>query len=486
MKLHSNFRTRGTAIDGRLCLRPLAACLAATLCSGASATDNHAHGQALVAAIRGNRVAHFAHSSAATSSVTHVVSTCDDPQPLPPNCEESIDNGVHTVQTVRLGFLCAQNGDTIDLSKLQCSKITLSETLVAREVNLALVGPGQEKLTIDAGGMFRAIAHYTLAGHGLYINYLTIANGRYAISPNVLSDGLAYGGCIFSTGYVNVNFSTVSSCSTSSAVRTAGGAIFSPNRVSLYHSTVTGSTAQNSSNGSAKGGGIRAYLVELAQSTVSGNTASAVGAAEGGGINANVFYANRSTISGNAAKRAAGIWAGSVHLSSSTVSGNQTPSTGVIGGIYATQLAQVFSSTIAGNTSGGTIAAGLYVAFPRASDTLVDNTIIADNKASGVELDIGTTDGKAIPGSSNLINAHQAQTFLPADTLVGDPRLGPLRDNGGPTQTRDLLPGSSAIDKGSNGFGIHFDQRGVPRVEGSEADIGAFESDRIFSDAFNP
>jgi len=54
------------------------------------------------------------------------------------------------------------------------------------------------------------------------------------------------------------------------------------------------------------------------------------------------------------------------------------------------------------------------------------------------------------------------------------------------TQTLALLPGSSAIDKGSNGFRIQFNQCGVPRVEGSEADIGAFESDLIFGNGFDP
>jgi len=90
------------------------------------------------------------------------------------------------------------------------------------------------------------------------------------------------------------------------------------------------------------------------------------------------------------------------------------------------------------------------------------------------------------PGSSNLIIAHQAQTLPPADTISADPRFGPLRDNGGPTQTLDLLPGSAALDKGSNAFGVQTDQRGIPRVEGSAADTGAFESDRLFGNAFDP
>ena len=46
--------------------------------------------------------------------------------------------------------------------------------------------------------------------------------------------------------------------------------------------------------------------------------------------------------------------------------------------------------------------------------------------------------------------------------------------------------GSPAIDHGANFTQQPFDQRGVPRVIGSSADIGAFESDCLFTDGFNP
>jgi hypothetical protein len=65
-----------------------------------------------------------------------------------------------------------------------------------------------------------------------------------------------------------------------------------------------------------------------------------------------------------------------------------------------------------------------------------------------------------------------------------DPLLGPLADNGGPTKTHALLPGSPAIDAGdptsvggANGVPL-FDQRGAPfaRIAGGRIDIGAYES----------
>ena len=69
--------------------------------------------------------------------------------------------------------------------------------------------------------------------------------------------------------------------------------------------------------------------------------------------------------------------------------------------------------------------------------------------------------------------------------IVGvDPLLGPLADNGGPTQTMALLAGSPAIDKGDNtlvpidpstGLPFTTDQRGFTRVVNGTVDIGAFE-----------
>jgi hypothetical protein len=53
--------------------------------------------------------------------------------------------------------------------------------------------------------------------------------------------------------------------------------------------------------------------------------------------------------------------------------------------------------------------------------------------------------------------------------------LGPLQDNGGPTQTMALLSGSPAIDAGDNTGAPDTDQRGFARIVGGTIDIGAFE-----------
>ena len=66
----------------------------------------------------------------------------------------------------------------------------------------------------------------------------------------------------------------------------------------------------------------------------------------------------------------------------------------------------------------------------------------------------------------------------PGNFIGADPVLGPLGFNGGLTRTHALLPGSPAINTGSNPLGIVNDQRGTgfPRVSGGAADMGAYES----------
>ena len=74
---------------------------------------------------------------------------------------------------------------------------------------------------------------------------------------------------------------------------------------------------------------------------------------------------------------------------------------------------------------------------------------------------------------ANNIFGDSNSTGLLTNTIIGDPRLGPLADNGGPTQTMALLPSSPAINAGNSAIAPATDQRGQTRF--ANTDIGAYE-----------
>ncbi len=127
----------------------------------------------------------------------------------------------------------------------------------------------------------------------------------------------------------------------------------------------------------------------------------------------------------------------------------------------------VTNGTLVGNTFGIYNQGG--------SDTVtVRNTIIAANDIANQGLN--NCVGAISDGSHNLAyGASGPDTSCPATfTRNEDPKLGPLANNGGPTQTVALLAGSPAIDA-AGGSCPATDQRGIPRPLGTACDIGAYE-----------
>jgi len=409
---------------------------------------------------------------AQADEITHIVTTCDD-VPVVPVC-----NGVED-GTLRKAFACAQDGDTIDLSNLQCSTITLGAPLTSGPVGFKVRGPGADNLTITAGNQFRALVHNGRAGDTMFVDGLTIQNGNYVNTYTYLGGG----GCIFSSGNVYLTSSNVSYCYTSSATTVAtGGAIFAKGAVSLLITTVSGSSASGFADtkyASARGGGIYADTVNLNLSVVSGNTAtSPTKKTYGGGVHAKHFNAKYSTVAGNIATSRAGVAAKqSFTMTTSTISGNAARD--FDGGAHLEAgTAYLSNSTVAFNSAGvagsiGGISAGALH---------LDSSIVARNTSAGVGSDIGTVAG-GISGAHNLIMFGNVP--LPADTIVDDPRLGPLQLNGGLTPTHALLAGSPAIDSGSNPLELEFDQRLERRLSSDAPDVGAFEFDRIFGSGFD-
>ena len=215
----------------------------------------------------------------------------------------------------------------------------------------------------------------------------------------------------------------------------------------------------------------------------------------GGGIdNIGSLTVTNSTISGNSAVGGGGIANdeyGTLTLTNCTISGNSaTADQG--GGLSNDGMLTVTNSTISGNAAPGQYygdGGGIYNNATLDATLTVNNSIIAGNTAESSP-DIygavasGSTynligDGTGMTGISNAASGNQ----VGSSSNPINPLLAPLGSYGGPTQTMALLPGSPAIDAGSNslavdanGNSLTTDQRGESRIFNGTVDIGAFES----------
>jgi hypothetical protein len=209
----------------------------------------------------------------------------------------------------------------------------------------------------------------------------------------------------------------------------------------------------------------------------------------GGGIaNAGTLTVTNSTISGNSAANFGGGInnLGTLNVIGSTISGNSSNSGG---GIENGGELTLTNSTISGNSAsfGGGIDNGIITSFTLPTTVFrlfVTNCTISNNLASSgggissLSNALGTVTNTLISGNSNGSLKGSPSFSLSHNLIIDAPDrfLGPLADNGGPTLTMALLPGSPAIDAGIVVAGITTDQRGVARPQGAAPDIGAFES----------
>ena len=139
---------------------------------------------------------------------------------------------------------------------------------------------------------------------------------------------------------------------------------------------------------------------------------------------------------------------------------------------YSDGVLTLTNSTVSGNEANQS-GAGIYIyRGDRGGYTTVIDTIVADNGTT-------TPNCNSALGSLgyNLTDDDSCGFTAPGDLVVADAMLGPLADNGGPTETHALLPGSPAIDAGSPDCPPpDTDQRGVLRPQGEACDIGSVES----------
>ncbi len=84
---------------------------------------------------------------------------------------------------------------------------------------------------------------------------------------------------------------------------------------------------------------------------------------------------------------------------------------------------------------------------------------------------MGVCEGTLADGGGNVA----VPSATPCPGLAASPGLGALADNGGPTQTMALTPGSPAVDRVPAPCGTAPDQRGVARPPGAGCDAGSYE-----------
>jgi CSLREA domain-containing protein len=352
------------------------------------------------------------------------------------------------------------DSDTISLTGVT-GIISLGSALPNIASDLTISGPGSSQLTISGNNSFR-VFNLTLSSPGtVSFSGLTISNGRA---------NMDVGGGIYNQNSANVNV-TDSTVSNNSAV--LGGGIANSSTGTF---NITNSTLSNNSAGTAAGCYNGSGILNIIGSTLNNNVAGSGGAGSGNGgaINtgSNTLNVVNSTLHNNTAfGGGGGIYNNSpnatINISNSTLTQNFAVANGG-GGVNNNNggMVRFLNSIIADNGS------------QNGSDLLGSFVSLGHNLLTNIVGSSGFTLGTNNP-NGDLVGASFAPVFA---------ILGPLQNNGGPTHTRALLPGSPAIDAGDNcvvlasGSGgclttpLTIDQRGVSRQVNLTVDMGAFES----------
>jgi parallel beta-helix repeat protein/predicted outer membrane repeat protein len=372
------------------------------------------------------------------------------------------------------------------------------------ERSVAVEGPSAAELTVDAGGTDRVFEITCDAPLAVVIEGLTITGGDSVEGAGVRASCADYdaslrledvvitendaiakiksgqGGGVFSR---NVDLEIFGSeISQNDAGASGGGIAAYYAEVTIRDSVVSGNSANY-----LDGGGMYVYDsgVEIIRSTFSGNDAKD----DGGGISAegdSFLGFEQSTVSGNTAGGDGGgvyLYNSELDSENSTISGNTAGDQG--GGIYMYDgEGEIEHSTVVENTAArGPALAAEYATVRIHHSILADSTETAKAKRGlGLESAAADPDLYLYGGTTtidwSLIENPGGASFGGANNITGvDPALGPLGNNGGPTETHEPQQGSPAIDAGDPAISKppDEDQRGLPRIVGEAIDIGSVE-----------
>jgi predicted outer membrane repeat protein len=247
--------------------------------------------------------------------------------------------------------------------------------------------------------------------------------------------------------------------------------------------TITGVTL---TGGGGTGGGALSVggstTATLTADTLSGNTVTnGDGTGLGGAVSdSGLLIVEGVTASGNSASTNGGAFyvTGTAQITNTTIAQNTAVDGG--GGVFNQGQTTLVGDTLAGNQlvdgSGGNLDTFLFNSGTKT--TITDTIVSGGSAASGANC--VTPTGGVVSGGDNLESTTPTQCGLTGggDQVGVNPLLGPLGNNGGPTDTMALPPGSPAIAHGSCAPALNMvDQRGLPRpgVGETACDTGAYE-----------
>jgi predicted outer membrane repeat protein len=361
--------------------------------------------------------------------------------------------------TIGHAISLAASGDTI-----QIAAATYQENL-SIPFNLTLNGAKAATTIVD--GTNTANVFTVGAGISLALSNLTIEKGV----------GYTGGGGVDNSGTLTVNKSNFY---TNTAL--SGGAILNTGTAKISNTNFSGNSPYFFGHSASCGAIDNRSTMTITASTFFNNYANNNLTSGGAICNGGTLTITRSTFSTNSSQGNNGGYGGAIYnyagtlsVTNSTFSQNSATTSG--GAIYSQGgTVQISNSTFGTNPEnmggGGALSnAG--------SSVLIQNSIVA-NTANG-----GNCAGTITSDGYNLSSDATCNFNNTGDLNNTDPKLGPLQNNGGPTQTEALQLGSPAIDAGnpsgctdSQGHLLKTDQRGAPRPDKEDTggcDMGAYE-----------
>ena len=367
--------------------------------------------------------------------------------------------------SLRQALVDGNDEDTITFAVTGTIGLTSGELVVDKSITIS--GPGPAMLAVSRSSNMPFRIFHVMPDQMVNIEGVTISGGDADIGGGILNDQATL---------------TLTNCSVVNNVASGSGGGIAGGSLTIIDSTISGNSAVGpfpftfGSGGGISGGGT------ITNSTIADNYAGTDGGGiSGGGIISNCTISDNGAGGGenNFPGAGGGINGGGIigncTISDNSVFGSPAKGPGLGGGIYAAGTVTISNSTFsdnyilfygngAGICNGGTLEIG--------------NTILNADGAYGQNI---FNNAGTITSAGYNISNDDGGGYLngPGDQINTDPLLSPLQNNGGPTSTYALLPGSPAIDAGDPIFTPPpwYDQRGPDfyRLRNDRIDIGSFE-----------